>query len=71
MLPTKTLPKIKILQEKLYIQNSHSNGPLTSFYASIIAHVICPTAALLSDSGYQDLNWKILAGFNEGNMIPL
>ena len=54
MLPTKTLSKI--LREKLLIQNSQNNGYLTSYYVLITAHVICPTAELLVDSGYQELN---------------
>ena len=53
MLSTKTLPNI--IHEKLLIQNSHSNGHLTSFDALIIEHVICPTAVLLVDSDYQEL----------------
>ena len=36
------------------------------------SRVICPTAELLVNSRYRELNWKKkLAGFNEGNMIPL
>ena len=54
MLPAKTLSKI--LQEMLLLQNSHSNGHLTSFYALITVHVICPTAKLLVDSDYRELN---------------
>ena len=69
MFPTKTLSKI--LWEKLWIQNSRSNGHLTSFDVLIIAHVIYPTAELLVDSGNEELNWTILAGYKEGNMIPL
>ena len=38
MLPTKTLSKI--LRESLLIQNSHSNGHLTSFDVLIFVHVI-------------------------------
>ena len=38
MLPTKTLSKI--LREKLHIQNSHSNGHLTSLDVLITVHVI-------------------------------
>ena len=33
-----------------------SNGPLTSFDTSIIAHVKCRTAGLLFDNGYRVLN---------------
>ena len=47
MLPTKT--RSKILQEKLLIQNFHSNGHLTSFDVLITAHVIRPTAELFVD----------------------
>ena len=54
----------------MLIQNSHSNGDLISFHVLITARVICPTANFV-DSGYRELNWKILARFNEGNMIPL
>ena len=53
------------------IQNSHRNGHLISFDVLIIAHVICPTTELLVDNGFLELNWKISAGFNKGNMIPL
>ena len=52
MFPTKTLSEI--IKEKLWIQNSRSNGHLTSFDALIIAHVICPTAELLVDSSYRE-----------------
>ena len=38
LFPTRTLSKI--LREKLLIQNSHSNGHLTSFDVLITAHVI-------------------------------
>ena len=69
MFPAKTLSKI--LREMLQIQNSQSNWRLTSFYVLFAVHVICPTVGLLFDSGYRELNWKILAGFNEGNMLPL
>ena len=41
MLQTKTLPKI--IQEKLLIQNSRSDGHLNSFDALINVHVICRT----------------------------
>ena len=51
MLPTKTLPKI--IQEKLQIRYSRSNGHLTSLDALINALVICPTAELLVESDYQ------------------
>ena len=30
-----------------------------------------PTAELFVDSIHREMNWKILAGFNEGNMEPL
>ena len=40
MFPTRTLSKI--LREKLFIQNSHSNGHFTSFDVLITAHVIRP-----------------------------
>ena len=40
MFPKRTLSKI--LREKLLIQNSHSNGHLTSFDVLITAHVIRP-----------------------------
>ena len=72
MFPTRTLSKI--LWEKLFIQNSHSNGHLTSFdvhFVLITAHVIRPNRRTFCDSIHRELNWKILAGFNEGNMIPL
>ena len=32
--------------------------------------MIRPTVALLYDSVHRELNRKILAGFNEGNMTP-
>ena len=67
MLPTKTLSKI--LRETILIQNSHSIMYLTSFYVLIMARVICRTAEPLVDSDYWELNWKILAGFNQGYMI--
>ena len=54
MLPTKTFSKI--LRENLLIQYSHSNWHLTFFHVCITARVICPTAELLVDSGYQELN---------------
>ena len=69
MFPTRTLSKI--LREKLLIQNPHSNGHLTSFDVLIIVHVIRPNRELFVDSVHRELNWKNLAGFNEGNMIPL
>ena len=52
MLPTKTLSKI--LREKLRIQNSHSNGHITSFDVLITTHVIrpnCRTFCWLCSSG--------------------
>ena len=69
MLPTKDLSKI--LREELYIQNSHSNGLLTSFDVLITARWFGPTAELFVDSVHREMNWKILVGFNEGNMLPL
>ena len=69
MFPTRTLSKI--LREKLFIQNSHSNGHFTSFDVLITAHVIRPNCrpfCWLCSSG---IELKFLAGFNEGNMIPL
>ena len=42
MFPTRTL--FKILREKLLIQNSHSNGHLTSFDVLITTHVIRPNS---------------------------
>ena len=47
MLPT------KIIQEKLLVQNSCSNGHLPSFDVLIIVYVIFPNAELLVDSGYR------------------
>ena len=61
----------KILQKKLLIQNSHSNGHLTSFDVLIAAHVIRPnrrTFCWLCSSG---IKLKYLVGFNEENMIPV
>ena len=46
-------------------------GHLTLFDVLINEQVICPTAELLIDSGYFELNWKFFAGFSEGNMITL
>ena len=61
----------KILREKVLIQKSRSNWHLISFDLLITAHVIRSPVEPLVDSGYSELNWKILAGYNEGNMIPL
>ena len=57
MLPTKTLPKIiqEKFKKKIKIPTVIGTS-LTSFDALIIAHVICPTAKLLVDSGYRELN---------------
>ena len=33
--------------------------------------MICPTAELLVDRGLSGIDWKNLAGFNEGNVTPL
>ena len=60
MLPTKTLSEI--LQETLLMEISYSNGHLTSFYILITVHVICPTAELLVDSGYQEFSLKKFTG---------
>ena len=60
MLPTRTHSSFQFI-----------SGHLTSFDVLITAYLIPPTAELLVDSGYWGLNWKYLAGFNEGNMIPL
>ena len=56
----------KILRETLWILNSIGNGFFTSFYVLITARVICLIDGLLFDSGNRELNWQILAGFNEG-----
>ena len=69
MIPTKTLSII--LWEKLFILTSRSHGQLTLFDVLIIAHVISPTAELLYDSDNRELNWKILAGFSERNMMQI
>ena len=53
-LPTKTLSYI--LRETLLIQNRHGDRTVTLFYVIITARVICPTAKLLVDIGYQELN---------------
>ena len=59
MFPTRTLSKI--LQEKLFIQNSHSNGHFASFDVLITAHVIRPnrrTFCWLCLSGIQLKNFS-------------
>ena len=59
MFPTRTL--YKILREKLFIQNIHSNGHLTSFYVLISAHVIRPnrrTFCWLCSSGIELKNFS-------------
>ena len=59
MFPTRTLSKI--LREELLIQNSHSNGHLTSFDVLITAHVIRPsrrTFYLLCSSGIELKNFS-------------
>ena len=43
---------LKYLREKLFIQNSRSNGRITSFDAVITAQVICPNAELLVECGF-------------------
>ena len=69
MFPTRTLSKI--LREKLFIQNSHSNGHFTSFDVLITAHVIRPNRGPFCWLCSSGIELKFLAGFNEGNMIPL
>ena len=69
MLPTKTLSKI--MGENVINSKLPNNGHLRSFPVLITARMIRPTAELLVDSGYRELNSKILAGSNEENMIPL
>ena len=44
-------PFLKILREKLLIENYRSNGHLTSFDAFNTAQMICPTGELLCDRG--------------------
>ena len=59
MRPTKT--HSRILWEKLYIQNSHSNGHLTSFDVLITSHVIrpdCRTFCWLCSSGIELKNFS-------------
>ena len=59
MFPTRTLSKIP--REKLFIQNSHSNGHFTSFDVLISAHVIRPnrrTFCWLCSSGIELKNFS-------------
>ena len=59
MFPTRTLSTI--LREKLFIQNSHSNGHFTSFDVLITAHVIRPnrrTFCWLCSSGIELKNFS-------------